>query len=233
MLTSYQTQTQNLLHDPNATLYPVASLTLWINEGRRQLAMESQSVRAIAAGTVTGSNTVTFATLSASPPTGVNTLLDIRKLWPTTTTNPTINVRTWDWYVQYYAAATLATTAPTEWMQYADGVNGVVYFNTSPAATFNFSVDGVWLPVDLVSDVTVEALPVPWQDAVKYYAAYLAYANAQRAADANLMLELFKAFVARARLMSRPTAVPQDFPRDWSAGSMPEAMPMPQGGQGG
>ena len=67
MLTSYQTQTQNLLHDPNATLYPVASLTLWINEGRRQLAMESQSVRAIAAGTVTGSNTVTFATLSASP----------------------------------------------------------------------------------------------------------------------------------------------------------------------
>ena len=73
-------------------------------------------------------------------------------------------------------------------------------------------------------------MPVPWQDAVKYDGAYLAYANSQRSADADNMLKLFNNFAARARAMSRPTTLQYLFARDHSQGSMVETdLSMPRG----
>ena len=224
MLNSYVLQVQNLVHDSNETLYTYPNIVLWINEGRRQLAMESQSCRAMATATASG-NIITFA--SVTPPTGMSALLDVRKVWPTSSSAPPISMRSWEWYVQFYANNLLGT-APTEWCQYADGVNGAIYLNGTGGGTLN--LDGVWLPVDLVSDATPEAIPVPWQDAVKYFAAYLAYANSQRSADAQAMLELFSGFTARARKMSRPTVLPYLLARDHSQGSMTEGdLALPRG----
>lgn len=45
MLTTYQTQTQSLLHDATGVLYPVANLTTYINTARTQLALEAECVR--------------------------------------------------------------------------------------------------------------------------------------------------------------------------------------------
>jgi hypothetical protein len=44
-LNSYITQVQRLLHDPNATYYPVSDLTAYINTARGQIAADGQCVR--------------------------------------------------------------------------------------------------------------------------------------------------------------------------------------------
>ena len=49
-LTAYQTQTQRLLHDPNATYFSLADITTYINIARGQLAMEGQCVRLLLSG---------------------------------------------------------------------------------------------------------------------------------------------------------------------------------------
>jgi hypothetical protein len=54
-LTAYETQTQRLLHDKNATYYPISDIDAYINIARRQIALESQCVRALlSGGTITG-----------------------------------------------------------------------------------------------------------------------------------------------------------------------------------
>ena len=58
MLTSYQQQVQRLLHDPNATYFPVADLTNYINTARGQIAMEGQCIRLLlSGGTITALTT--------------------------------------------------------------------------------------------------------------------------------------------------------------------------------
>lgn len=51
-LTNYTTETQRLLHDPNATYYSVTDLTAYINTARNQIALESQAVRVLVSGFV-------------------------------------------------------------------------------------------------------------------------------------------------------------------------------------
>lgn len=57
-LTAYQQQTQRLLHDPNATYYPIADITSYINTARNQIALESQSVRVLVSGFVSSCTVV-------------------------------------------------------------------------------------------------------------------------------------------------------------------------------
>ena len=49
-LTAYQQATQRLLHDPNATYFPIADLTAYINTARGQIAMEGQCIRQLLSG---------------------------------------------------------------------------------------------------------------------------------------------------------------------------------------
>lgn len=58
MLTTYQQQVQRLLHDPNATYYPLADLTSYINSARSQIALESQSVRVLVSGFISSCTVV-------------------------------------------------------------------------------------------------------------------------------------------------------------------------------
>jgi hypothetical protein len=49
-LTSYQQQTQRLLHDPNAQAYSLADITAYINIARSQIAIEGECIRALLSG---------------------------------------------------------------------------------------------------------------------------------------------------------------------------------------
>ena len=70
-LTAYQQDTQRLLHDPSATYYSLADLTAYINKARNQIALESQSVRALVCG-VLGTITVTAGGSGYSAATVIN-----------------------------------------------------------------------------------------------------------------------------------------------------------------
>lgn len=51
-LTTYQQETQRLLHDPSGAYYSLPDLTAYINIARGQVALESQSVRVLVCGSI-------------------------------------------------------------------------------------------------------------------------------------------------------------------------------------
>jgi len=100
---------------------------------------------------------------------------------------------------------------PVVWAQYGQGAKGSVYLAPIPANAFNMEWDTYCVPIPLVDDTTVEAIPYPWTDAIPYYAAYLAASNAQRAQDASSNFGQYEAFMKRARSMSETPFIPDAY----------------------
>ena len=63
--------------------------------------------------------------------------------------------------------------------QYGQGVNGSFYMYPVPSQAYQMEWDCYCLPQDLTTDLSVEALPDPWTDAVAYFAAHLCYLSLQ------------------------------------------------------
>lgn len=214
MLNTYLTNTQNLLQLPSApnTLYSQANLTTWINSARNQLAGEGECIRVLATmPLVTNTNVYGFSSITVSGISGVSGVLNARQIF---LSGGNIMLQQWPWeYFSYFylANTSLAAGTPTSWSQYAQGVNGSLYFSPTPSATVTANIDTICYPVALVTDATPEAIPYPWTDAVPYFAAYLALLSAQsagRQADANRMFERYTEFVKRARQISTPAVTP-------------------------
>lgn len=222
MLTAYQQQTQRLLHDPNAALYPLTDLTIYINEARRQLAIESQSIRSVVTVVLLANNSsVPLPTLSA---TGLLYPINARNVYATDPSNGGyVTFRPWDWFFRYNFANN-ATGFPRVYSLLTNTAGGTLIFNPIPTVNTNLSLDIAWYPIDLVDDSTPELIAIPWLDCVKFYAAYLAYSNAQRLADADAMYGKFEMYMARARKMTMPTRLPGNANVDWSQQA-------PKGGQ--
>jgi len=80
-----------------------------------------------------------------------------------------------------------AQNYPVYWAQYAQGIGGNFYLFPWPSQQLQMDIDAWCIPVDLTSDSTPEAIPLPFSDAVPYFAAYLALVDAQRQQDADAM----------------------------------------------
>lgn len=66
---------------------------------------------------------------------------------------------------------------PTFASQFGQGTNGSFYVYPLPSQTFQYELDCQCIPSDLTDDSSVEALPMPWTDAVPYFSAHLAMAE--------------------------------------------------------
>jgi len=75
--------------------------------------------------------------------------------------------------------------------QFGQGVAGSLYVYPLPSQSYQMEWDCLCVPADLTTDQDVEALPDPWTDAVKFYAAHLAFLEIQNFNSARAMLELF------------------------------------------
>lgn len=71
------------------------------------------------------------------------------------------------------------TYVPTYFSQFAQGAAGSLFMYPWPSQTYQMEWDCLFLPSDLTDDQSVEALPQPWQDAVPYYAAKMAFEELQ------------------------------------------------------
>lgn len=115
-------------------------------------------------------------------------------------------------YVRNYTAG--YTYIPAVFTQFGQGLNGSVYMYPIPNQSYQMEWDCCCVPNDLNNDTDVEALPGPYTEAVKYYAARLAFLQAQRFADAMMMYSpdpqkpgLYQQALQRARRVSNPRAV--------------------------
>lgn len=236
MLTTYQQQVQRLLHDVNAQLYPLTDLTIYINEARQQIAAESMSVRAVLTFTTTGSvKSYALSSIVTGMPTGGSYVLVVRKAAVTVSgISVRIDMRPWDWFFNYCVCNPVQTAGnPNTWSQLGTGQGGNLYFYPTPSTTETVTVDCVIIPVNLVDDTTPEILGYPWVNAVKYYAAYYAYMNSQRNADADRMLQLYKLHMQMYSEQATPDTLPRNFPFSGKMSGVPSTTvaPFPGGGQ--
>ena len=311
-LTSYQTETLDLLHDPNNTYFTTTQITNYINRARNRIAGRGQCVRvllsggtitalaivsggtftnngtatvtvvgsgqqAFATGTISGNTltaitltnggwgyiTGTSTTLSFLDPMGVapsvapsititinqslttnagqevyqfstaNTLAQAQTLLPgvsqvlglfsvsiawgaNAAMKPTLDYKTWSEFQAYYRSYNLGLqNYPTIWSQYGFGVTGSIYLWPQPSQPSQMDWDAYCLPVALVDDTTAEAIPYPWTAAVPYYAAELAYRDAQRTDDADKVHAEYERRVEEATVMSTPPVVETYYQSDF------------------
>jgi hypothetical protein len=222
VLTKYLTRTRRLLQQPSAQPSPLYSddvLTDFINEARGQLAGESESIRVLGTvPTVANTQSYAFTEINVGVPatTGIQAPLHVRSAMFQIGVGDNGNFgqkwmrpRNWEWFQLYKLNVRVPTVGqPEVWAQYAQGAGGSFYISPIPDDAYALMLDCVCYPIDLVNDTTVEAIPYLWTDAVPFGAAYFALMSAQgqqRSADADKMLERYKAFVDRARKVANPS----------------------------
>ncbi len=232
MLLQYQQTTRRLLNDANFVRFIEADLTDWINVGRGQIAAEGECVReeaslALAAATAD----YNFSAL-ATTATNVNTVIAVRSARIGTNF---VGIRTYEWYARYHRGD--ATQArPKELAQRGQGTAGTLHFYPVPDQVYTASLDTVYLPIDLVTDSTSEALPRLWTDAVPFYAAWMALLTAGQSQEADAMFQRYLVMMRRARQGATPSELPDNLPG--GAGTQAAAMhqsleTITQQGQGG
>lgn len=230
MLTTYQQQVQRLLHDTNAQLYPLADLTVYINEARSQVAADSMSVRGVLTfSTAASVKSYALSTITNGMPSGGSYVLVVRKAARTVAGISTrIDARPWDWFFNYCICTPNPLTGiPTTWSQLGLGGGGNLYLYPTPSASETVTVDCVIVPQDLVDDTSPEILSYPWTNAVKFYAAYYAYMNSQRNADADRMYQMYQVFMRAAADQSTPDTLPRNLPLSGKISGVPSATVAP------
>lgn len=104
---------------------------------------------------------------------------------------PALTWMPWDDLQAYARSYNVGVTSyPFVWSTNSDGENANLWLFPVPTAAMEMEWDVIAVPLDLFDDSAHEAIPSPYRDAVKYYAAHLAYMNSQRHSLAENMLRL-------------------------------------------
>lgn len=88
--------------------------------------------------------------------------------------------------------------------QHGQGTEGSFYVYPIPSQTYQYELDCFCLPADLTTNLSEEALPLPWSEAVPYFAAHLAYSELQNFNTAKYYLDLFDTMMLRYGNYARP-----------------------------
>ena len=225
MLNTYLSAVQRLLQNPPAPnpLYDTATLTAAINEARVQVAGEGQCVPQMGTLAMTAGNAgpYSFSSIafpSPSSSTGIAGPLNVRTLWFLIGSGQKrLRPRSWPWFSLYHMNSPVPQQGPPAvWAQYGQGMNGSLYLNT-PDINYTLAADTVCVPIPLVDDTTVEAIPPLWQTAVQYYAVYVALLASQtgsRMEEADQFFKRYELFIQRARMFATSDVLPGNYPQN-------------------
>lgn len=224
MLTTYQTQTTQLLQNPaaQAPLYSESDIASYINRARQQVAGEGECIRVTGTLALPAANQVfPFSSIDtgAKAVTGIGGVNALRQvLIGQGVGYRYMTNRAWEWFTLYHLNDINPQSGqPATWSQLGQGQIGTLWVSPIPATDYTALCDVAALPIDLVDDTTVEAIPALWTVAVPFFAAYLALLSAQsgtRQGDADRMLERYSFFMQRARLFATPSVLPVHYPQN-------------------
>lgn len=231
-LTAYINATQALLENPvpSTPLYTTTNLTTYINYARNQLAADSECLHYTTTfSAVSGTQAYSFTSISSGV-TGVGSLISIQAIAAYSSGVLTfVAPRPWPWFYRFFiqTGTTVPTGVPTQWAQLGEGVNAKFWLYPTPAtSSSSYQVDGVYLPIALADDTTVEAIPALFTDAIPFYAAYYAYMSSQRNEDAAIMYNRYQEYVRRGRQLSTPTVLANNYPGGLGAQIAASRMPL-------
>lgn len=128
---------------------------------------------------------------------------------------PTLAKRDFSWLQSYArSGAPLYQSYPRIWAPYGQGTIGSFYLWPIPIQFSAMECDCYFSVLDLSADGTtqpVDLIPEPWNEPAFYYAAYLAYLNAQRTDDARIMLGEHTRLMMQARATVTTDTTPDPY----------------------
>lgn len=98
----------------------------------------------------------------------------------------------WSRYQSYRSFPYSYQYCPALYSQFGQGVSGSFYVYPLPSQALQCELDCQVLPSDLIDNLSVEAIPDPWTDAVPYMAAHLAFLELQNYNAGRFFLELYE-----------------------------------------
>jgi hypothetical protein len=221
------------LNNPTASLYNTADLIAYINIARNQIAGEGECIRQYATLPIASqTNLYNFSSFSLQSGVGLQSVLTVR-MSQVSGAASLMESRPFEWLNQYYLTSQNTSPTPSVWAQYGQGALGSLYVAPTPSSGSSLGCDTVCYPIPLNIDSDPEAIPYPWTDAIPYFAAYLAYLNAQRDQDAQAMYQRYEMFMRRARQISTPSVYPMQYPGSSGAAIVSQMGTLTQGGPSG
>lgn len=226
VLSDYQTEVTDLLHDSGYQFYSEALVTRNINAARRQVARRGQCIRVVPTPgtgvdelhTVAAQERYPFSTANAiiqgtGDFPGVGDIVSVCQVcvsWGGII--PAMTFYQWNRFNAWFRAINVDGIQgfPACWSQYGQGASGIVALYPIPTSATAMLWDCMCDPLPLVDDTSDEAIPSPFTEAVKYYAAKLCYQNSQRKGDAADMEQQFMAQMRSANSAAMPWMIP-----DW------------------
>jgi hypothetical protein len=103
---------------------------------------------------------------------------------------------------------------PSVWTRLGRGAQQAIALWPIPGQVSQMEIVAYCQPIPLVDDTTYEAIPEPFTDCVKYYAAYLAHLNAQRKDDAMFMQQLYRDTLIENGVSDTPSNAPSAYDGD-------------------
>jgi hypothetical protein len=187
-LVTYQTQVQRLLHDTSANFWPTPELTDYINEARNRVAQDTKCLRQL----------VTSLTLPAGQeaynpqvfiPTIGSSVIDVMAItvyWGNTRRKLFYNAFT-EFDAQYRYWNQLQTIPEA----YTRMSPTIVFIGPTPDQNYVSDWEVAVNPTPLITDATMDQLPIPFTEAVQYYAAYKAKYKEQALGEAEVFLKQY------------------------------------------
>ena len=105
---------------------------------------------------------------------------------------PSLAWMAWDDLQAYARAyATRVMSYPYYWSTYNDGEFGEIWLFPAPSTIGDIELDAICVPIDLYSDDDVDAIPPGFRNAIKFFAAGMAYMGKQQYSQAGEMRSIF------------------------------------------
>ena len=190
MLSAYLNATRRLLHDANGRAFSTVDLTAYINQGRKKLAIDTHCLRSLEDVSLTIS-TESFVVSALT--SKAERVYDVKNL--TLIIGSQRQVMAWFAWTDFNARFrpwTVNESRPTCWAFYGTSpATQKIYVQPVPDQSYTAQMDCFYIPVDLVDDSTVDELSYPFDEAVPYYAAYLAKSMEQSAGEAQGFLQSY------------------------------------------
>jgi hypothetical protein len=206
-LNAYITQVQQLLHDPNAQYWSTAQLTNYINLARNRVAQDTKCLRQVMAGyTLTaGQEQYLIANLPVNYASRVIDIMNIDLYWGNVRRG--LMYKPWTQFSAQYRSWQNVQQQPECYTRM--GALSV-YFGPNPDQAYVTDWIIAINPNPLVTDVTVEEIPVPFTDCIQFFAAYMAKFQEQAMGEANIYLEQYNQWLRRVQrsFMTRVIADP-------------------------
>ncbi len=132
---------------------------------------------------------------------GIEHVLDITSIavsWGSM--RPALDYMPWDDFQAYARSYKfLVTSYPLVWATDGDGANANVWMFPVPCQGLEMEWQCSCSPKPLITNSDYDAIPHPFQNSVKYYAAYLSYLSTQRMQQAEIYLQLFGSSLGTGR----------------------------------